>query len=88
MVLVTFTAHAKDQMKYRDISEREVKEVLSKPSETIVTRGKRLPSFVQIRDIYVVVIYEKTSNGYEEELVITAMKVDRRRLLRFGFSNL
>jgi Domain of unknown function (DUF4258) len=68
IVLVTFTAHAKDQMKHRDISEREVEEVLSKPSETIVTLGKRLASFVQIRDMYVIVIYEKTSNVLKRNL--------------------
>ena len=69
-------------------SQTSMSEKESILTETIVTRGKRLASFVQIRDMYVKVIYEKTSNGYEEELVIAAMKVDRRRLLRFGFSNL
>jgi hypothetical protein len=32
-----------------------------------------------------VVIYEKQQ---EEDVIVTAMRVDRRRLVRFGFSNI
>ncbi len=55
------------------------------PKETIITKGGRLASYVAIGERYIVVIHEKENN---EDVVITSIKVDGRRLRRFGFTKI
>lgn len=82
--MVIFTHHARVQMRERGITEGAVREVLSNPAETILTRANRLASYAQIRAKYIVVIHERVDS--DQDLIITAMIVDHRRLLRFGFT--
>ena len=87
--MVVFTDHSKTQMQGRGIAESEVRSVLSNPVETIRTRGNRSASYSSVQGKYIVVIHEKLSRNEDEnpeEMIITAMKVDRRRLGRFGFT--
>ena len=81
--MVRFTDHAKDHMRKRRVTDSDVATVLSNPSETVVTRANRLASYASIHGNYIVVIHEK-QNG--EDVVVTAMSVDRRRLARYGFT--
>jgi hypothetical protein len=75
-------------MRDRGITEEEVTIVLSNPNETVATRANRMASYGLVRGKYIVVIHEKSSNQeeYLEDVIITAMKVNRRRLARFGFA--
>lgn len=83
--MVRFTAHAKDSMSKRGLSEEDILQVLAKPRETIPTRANRQASYAQIRGKYIVVIHEKQDS---EDLVITAMTVNASRMIRFGFTQI
>jgi len=83
--LTRFTDHARNRTDRRGLSEDEISQVLSRPAETIPTRANRRASYGHIRGRYIVVIHEKLDN---EDVVITAMTVDRRRLIRFGFTQI
>jgi hypothetical protein len=80
---VRFTDHARDRLSRRGLSEDIISQVLSRPAETIATRGNRRASYRQISGKYIVVIHEKEDG---DDVVITAMTVDQRRLARFGFT--
>lgn len=84
-MMVRFTTHALDQMKARKVDEVDVIAVLKKPVETITTKANRLASYRKANGKYIVVIHEKED---EENIVITVMRVDKRRLERFGFAEI
>ncbi|MFQ6074855.1 MAG: DUF4258 domain-containing protein [Candidatus Bathyarchaeia archaeon] len=81
--MVRFTGHALDQMMIRGISREEVLQVLDHPEETVITRAGRLASYALSGERYIVVIHEKED---DENVVITSMRVDKRRLRSFGFT--
>ncbi len=81
--MVRFTEHANMQMAQRGVVESEVKVVLANPTETLVTRANSLVSYRQIEGKYIVVVHEHEE---DDDLVITAMRVNRTRLERFGFT--
>ena len=81
--MIRFTRHSKQQMAQRSVTEDEATSVLSNPMESIVTRANRFASYRQIDGKYIVVIHEQQ---YNDQIVVTAMKVDRTRLHRFGFT--
>ncbi len=83
--MAKFTDHAKERMAQRGLTEEEVISVVSNPVKTIRTRANRLASFSRIEGKYIVVIHEHSEG---DELVVTAMKVDRARLARFGFTEI
>ena len=72
-------------MRLRGVEFAQVEAVLSRPAETVATRANRLASYAEIQGRYIVVIHERHMN---EDVVVTVMSVGRRRLTRFGFSNL
>ena len=84
-MVVKFTVHAIDQMPLRGIGREEVIEALDRPRETIVTKGGRLASYALIEERYIVVVHEK---GNGEDVGITAMKVNKRKLRRLGFTKI
>ncbi len=81
--MIRFTGHAEQQMAQRGVTQDEATAVLSNPAETILTRTNRLASYRQIEGKYIVVIHEQE---YGDQVILTAMKVDRARLQRFGFT--
>jgi len=83
--LITVTNHAKAQMRLRGVEFAQVEAVLSRPTEIVATRANRLASYAEIQGRYIVVIHER---HLDEDVVVTVMSVDRRRLARFGFSKL
>jgi hypothetical protein len=72
-------------MRKRGVSEDEVLQVLDDPAETIRTRANRLGSYSEIHGKYIVMIHERED---DEDMVVTAMAVDRGRLRKLGFDNL
>ena len=80
--LAKFTKHAKEQIAQRGLTQEEVISVISNPVKTVPTRANRLASYGRVEGKYIVVIHEHEE---DDELVVTAMKVDRARLARFGF---
>lgn len=83
--MITLTEHAKAQMHLRGVTFNEAKTVLSRPAETVATRANRLASYAEIQGRYIVVIHER---HLDEDVVVTVMSVDKRRLERFGFSKI
>ena len=81
--MVRFTNHAKDHMRKRRVTDNEVATVLSNPSQTVVIRANRLASYASIHGKYIVVIHEKQN---DEDVVVTAMSIDRTRLAGYGFT--
>jgi len=81
--LITLTDHAKAPMHLRGVTFDDVKRVLSRPAETVTTRANGLASYAEIQGRYIVVIHE---GHMGEDVIVTVMRVDRRRLARFGFS--
>ena len=83
--MITLSDHAKAQMHLRGVTFDEAKMVLSRPAETVTTRANRLASFAEIQGRYIVVIHER---HLDEDVVVTVMSVDKKRLERFGFSKI
>ena len=78
--MIEITPHARKRMEERGITIEQVKEVIQNPEETIEVKHGRKASYRRYGDKFVVVIYEE-----EDILIITALKVDERRLKRYGF---
>lgn len=78
--IAKFTDHAKEQLARRGLTQEEVISVVSNPIETVRTRAN-IASYGRIERKYIVVIHEHEK---DDESVVTAMKVDRARLARFG----
>jgi hypothetical protein len=70
-------------MQERKISLDQVEEVIKYPEETINVKHGRKASYRRYGDKFIIVIFEE-SDG--EINVITVLKVDKRRLKRYGFS--
>jgi len=68
----------------RSISESQVEETLARPLEVIPTKYERRAACAQLDSgRYLIVVFEGTR---EDFLVVTAMKVDRGRARRYGFT--
>ena len=81
---VHITRHARSRMEERGISEEEVLLALSSPLEVI--RGHHGRELFTRHDPvcrYIVVVVERAD---EALIVITALRVDRERVLRYGFT--
>ena len=81
--MARFPAHAKSRMLERSISEAEFKAAIEDPLETVETRYGRTAVCAGSAGKYLVVILEKASG---ELIVVTALKVDKARARRYGFS--
>lgn len=80
---VVVSAHASRRAKERGIPEEWIKATINEPQEIIDVKFGRKASFKQFGDYYIVVIYEDHKS---EIVVVTAVKVDKKRLKRYGFS--
>ena len=81
---VHITRHARSRMEERGISEGEVLLALSSPLEVI--RGHHGRELFTRHDSvcrYIVAVVERAG---EALIVITALRVDRERALRYGFT--
>ncbi len=81
--MVRFIPHALKRLNQREITQEDVTHALGNPVETIQAKRNRIATYSQVKERYLLVIFEKLNN---EELVITAMWSDRTRLRRFGFT--
>ncbi|MGH9879195.1 MAG: DUF4258 domain-containing protein [Nitrososphaerales archaeon] len=81
--MVQFTPHALERMTQRGITRDTVISALSNTSETIRTKSNRLALFSTINNRYLLIIIEKVNN---EDMVITAMWSNEKRLRRIGFT--
>jgi len=61
------------------VDKVDVIAVLKKPMETITTKANRLASYREAAGKCIVVIHEKED---KEDIIITVMRVDKRRLER------
>lgn len=81
--MIKYSSHARKRMLERSITPKEVEEALNNPLEVIQTRYgrraacKRLPG-----GKFVVVVFE----AEEDFIVVTAVKADKERTRRYGFS--
>jgi hypothetical protein len=93
--MVRFIPHALSRLTQRGLTQRgltqrgitqeNIAHALANPIETIQAKRNRTAVYSQINDRYILVIFEKLNN---EELVITAMWSEIRRLRRFGFTRI
>jgi len=83
--MVRFISHALRRLTQREITQENITYALANPLETTQAKRNRIAIYSQINDRYLLVIFEKLNN---EELVITAIWSDRRRLRRFGFTRI
>jgi len=83
--MVRYSSHAQRRMHERGVTKAEVEGVLRRPLAVKETRyGRRVAcGSPDDRDKYTVVIFEENA---EDLIVITALKVDRDRLERYGFT--
>lgn len=81
--MIKLTPHAAERMKQRNITEGDLVAALTNPLEMIRTRANRMAIFSQINNRYLLVILEKVNN---EDMIITTMWSDLRRLRRIGFT--
>jgi len=71
-------------MTERSITEAEVEEVLARPLEVVSTRYERSAACMRSASgKYLVVIFE---GPQEDFIVVTAVKVDKDRARRYGFT--
>ena len=77
------TPHVLERMRQRNITEPDLIAALTHPSEIIGTRANRIALFSTVNNRYLLVILEKVNN---EDVIITAMWSDSRRLRRIGFT--
>ncbi len=80
--MIRFSEHSLRRAEERGITLEQIKLVVQEPSEVIDVKFGRKAAFKQFREEYVVVIYEERNN---EIVVVTTLKVDRERLIRYGF---
>ena len=80
--MIEITPHARKRMEERGITIEQVEETVQNPEGTIEVKHGRKASYRRYGSKFVVVIYEEEG---ENVLVITALKVDERRLRRYGF---
>ena len=85
MSRIIFSKHALRKTKERGIDDSEIINTIEEPVEAVDVRYGRKASFKHFDCDYVVAIYE-TRNG--EIVVVTSIKVDKKRLKRYGFSRI
>ena len=80
--MIRFSKHSLRRAEERGITLEQIELVVQEPSEVIDVKFGRKAAFRQFGEEYVVVIYEERNN---EIVVVTTLKVDRERLIRYGF---
>jgi mRNA-degrading endonuclease RelE of RelBE toxin-antitoxin system len=69
----------------RSIAKSDVDETISNPTQAITVRYGRKAAFRRLRRGYLVVIYEERE---EDFIVVTAVKVNKERVRRYGFTRI
>ena len=72
-------------MDKRGITRTDVNAALTNALERMTTKGNRVALYSLINNRYLLLILEKVNN---EEIVITAMWSDKKRLRRIGFTKI
>ena len=70
-------------MRERSITKEEVEEALARPIELLSKQGRSAAVAELKGGKYLVVIFE---GSHEDFLVVTALKVDKARARRYGFT--
>jgi len=83
--MIKLTPHALIRMQERKISFDQVEEVIKNPEEAVNVKHGRKASYRRYGDKFIVAIYEEDNGDVK---VITVLKVDERRLRRYGFSRI
>jgi hypothetical protein len=82
--MIRYALHARSRMAERSISESQVEEALERPLEVVPTKYERRAACTQLDNgKYLVVVFEGT---HEDFLVVIAIKVDKSRARRYGFT--
>ena len=81
--MIRFSQHALKRAEERGIDLSQVELVIREPLEIIDVKFGRKAAFRQLGEKYLVAVYEEQN---DEIVVVTALKVDKERLRRYGFS--
>ncbi len=82
---IIFSKHMLKRARERGIYENQIINVIREPVEVVDAKYGRKGSFKHFECDYVVAIWE-ARNG--EIVVVTSVKVNKRRLERYGFSRI
>ncbi|MGH9923284.1 MAG: DUF4258 domain-containing protein [Nitrososphaerales archaeon] len=85
MSRIIFSKHVLRRARERGIDDKDIISTIEEPAEVINVKYGRKGTFRHLECNYVVAIYE-VRNG--EIVVVTSVKVDKRRLERYGFSRI
>jgi len=86
LIMIRFSTHVEQRMHDRRISKEEINETLLRPAETRQLRYGRQGVFKRLTgDSFLIVVFEKSN---EDLIVVTALKVDERRVKRYGFTRI
>lgn len=77
--------HATRRAEERGISLHQIEKTVQQPEGITGVRFGRKAAFKKFGDMYVVVVFEEQKG---EIVVVTTLKVDKKRLKRYGFSGI
>ncbi len=82
--MAKYSSHARKRMLERSITVREVESTLAYPLEVVQTRyGRRAACRRLAGGKYLVAVFEGAG---EDFIVVTAVRVDKNRVRRYGFT--
>ena len=82
---IRIAKHALGRAREREIAKSEIVRAIEQPDEVVDVKYGRKGNFKHAECNYLVVIYE-TRNG--EIVVVTSIRVDKKRLQRYGFTRI
>jgi len=83
---IRYSTHVIERMREREITDEEISETLTHPLELREMRyGRQGALGSRAADSFLVVIFEKND---EDLIVVTALKVNRNRVKRYGFARI
>jgi len=83
--IIRFSNHALARINEREIDIELVRLSINEPVETIDVKFNRKACYRKIDDSFIVVIFEEQK---DEIVIVTVLKVDNTRLIRYGFSGI
>jgi len=83
--IIRVSEHALKRIEEREIDIELIQQVIKDPLEMIDVKFGRKAAYKELKDYYLVVIFEEQK---DEIVVVTVLKVDDVRLNRYGFNRI
>ena len=82
---IRVSEHALKRLQEREIEIELIEQVIKEPLEVIDVKFERKAAYRELNGYNLVVIFEEQK---DEIVVVTVLKVDNVRLIRYGFSRI